>query len=560
MARLAHFCPELIHQERRDDRRYRAEVKVYDALSEQLPQGWHVFYDVGWLNRFRPEKPLRDGQADFVVAHAHHGVLVLEVKGGAVRFDAPRQQWISTDTRGEDHALKNPFRQAKDSKYTLIEKLRELPALERAYVAAHHAVAFPDCDRPTEKVNEEAYPEIMIGRQDLHQLAPRLEKILKHSRGEGPFQNGRAIIEGLEYLLCRSVTLPNPLQSRLDEEHREIQKLTNAQINTLALLQRVRRVALGGGAGTGKTYIGVYKARNLAKQGFRTLLTCYSEPLAAFLKSLAGGVDNLRVASLHELARELVPSLSPDDSAPDTSYPEAVFDAMTRAARRPFDAIIVDEGQDFGAAWWPALESCLDEGKGGIFYVFHDTNNQVVRRGAGVLPPDLVDIRLEENVRNTQNICQRLTPHYRGDVPLRPHGPPGAAVELQPYADEAGLRDRLGKVLQRLLLVNNLLARDIVVLTPRDPGKDSALTRLGLPKGIQLVTEEAQVKGRKVLCASIVRFKGLERPVAVVAELDDRLPAHPGERDALLYVAFSRPRNLLVVLHTPQAADWVRPG
>ena len=59
-----------------------------------------------------------------------------------------------------------------------------------------------------------------------------------------------------------------------------------------------------------------------------------------------------------------------------------------------------------------------------------------------------------------------LKPHYRSDVAIRPRGPAGQAVEVHSYTDEAGLAMRLGKVLQRLLLVDKLLARDIVVLTP----------------------------------------------------------------------------------------------
>src|SRR5262249_11474538 len=113
MPRLAHFCPEAIHQERRDDRRYRAEVRLYDALDHHLPQGWHVFYDVGWLNRLRPDRPLRDGQTDFVIAHPYYGALVIEVKGGGIRFDGPRQQWVSIDADGVEHDIKNPFQQAK---------------------------------------------------------------------------------------------------------------------------------------------------------------------------------------------------------------------------------------------------------------------------------------------------------------------------------------------------------------------------------------------------------------------------------------------------------------
>ena len=170
----------------------------------------------------------------------------------------------------------------------------------------------------------------------------------------------------------------------------------------------------------------------------------------------------------------------------------------------------------------------------------------------------MIPIALGENVRNTQSICRELSPHYRGDVPISPRGPAGRAVEYHPYGDPAGLKNQLGKVLQRLLMVENLRGRDLVVLTPRRPGVDSDLTGLGLPHGIRLVTNEAEVGGRRVFCASIAEFKGLERAVVLVAELDDRLADRPDERKALLYVAFSRPRNHLLVFHTPVAEGWIK--
>ncbi len=39
------------------------------------------------------------------------------------------------------------------------------------------------------------------------------------------------------------------------------------------------------------------------------------------------------------------------------------------------------------------------------------------------------------------------------------------------------------------------------------------------------------MKGRTVLWANVADFKGLERRVALVAELDDRLPPDPRERE-----------------------------
>jgi hypothetical protein len=552
MRPAASFCPEAIHLSRRQDPKYRAEVEFFDALVRQMPEGWHVFYHVGWLNR-DSYGALRDGESDFVLAHPVLGVLVVELKGGFITFEGQRQQWISTDRQGIDHDIKNPFGQAKDGKHTLIDKLREQPALADKWVGLHHAVAFPDCPRREGRIHPEADPNLIIWQEDLQRLPARVGEILRYSYGAEKFRNGREIVAVLHLLLCRTVTLANPLRTQIDAEAREIQSLTDSQIDAFAKLQRIRRVAIGGGAGSGKTYVGVHRARQLAREGFQTLFTCHSKRLAGFLKALLRDTPNLEVYAAEELARQYCPSLP--QGAADSALAEGLFDAATALEPRPYEAIFVDEGQDFTPEWWAAFEALLREGCKSVFFVCHDTNNQVIRPGAGLLPEDLAPIDLEENVRNTTDICAVLLPHYRGQVGIRPRMSVGRAVEYHPYA-EGALGQALGRVLSRLLVTEGLLAKDIVVLTPRDPA-ESELPALSLPGGIRLTADESAVKGHTVLWANVADFKGLERPVALVAELDDHLPSDPRERDAVLYVGFSRPRSLLAVFHTEAARDWV---
>jgi hypothetical protein len=552
MRPAASFCPEAIHLSRRQDPKYRAEVEFFDALVRQMPEGWHVFYHVGWLNR-DSYGALRDGEADFVLAHATHGVLVVELKGGFITFEGRRQQWISTDRRGNDHDIDNPFEQAKDSKHTLIDKLREQPQFADKWVGLHHAVAFPDCPRREGSIHPEVEPNLIIWQEDMQRLPARILEILRHSYGADKFRHGQEIVAALHRLLCRTVTLANPLRTQIDTEAREIQSLTDSQIDAFAMFQRIRRVAVGGGAGSGKTYVAVHRARQLAREGFQTLFTCHSKRLAIFLKSLLKDTPNLEVYSAADLARHYCPALPQGSS--ESALAEGLFDAATDLSARPYHAVFVDEGQDFTPEWWAALESLLIEGRNGVFFVCHDTNNQVVRPGTGTLPEDLVPIDLDENVRNTADICAALVPHYQGPVGIRPRMSVGRAVEYHPYAEDA-LAQVLGRVLSRLLITEGLLAKDIVLLTPRDPAA-TALPALPLPAGIRLTADESTVRGRTVLWANVADFKGLERSVALVAELDERLPSDPRQRDAVMYVAFSRPRSLLAVFHTEAAREWV---
>ncbi len=64
-----------------------------------------------------------------------------------------------------------------------------------------------------------------------------------------------------------------PLGAALAEDECRILALTEEQFSVLDTLARLRRVAVSGGAGTGKTLLALEKAKRLAGEGFETLLT-----------------------------------------------------------------------------------------------------------------------------------------------------------------------------------------------------------------------------------------------------------------------------------------------
>jgi superfamily I DNA/RNA helicase len=88
----------------------------------------------------------------------------------------------------------------------------------------------------------------------------------------------------------------------------------------------------------------------------------------------------------------------------------------------------------------------------------------------------------------------------------------------------------------------------IILLTPLN---DNSEWRDRMRLGDYTLVRSLQHPGGKHICVeSIQAFKGLERPVVILAELD-RLPKHiatDADRDSLLYVALSRARNHVIVL------------
>ena len=156
------------------------------------------------------------------------------------------------------------------------------------------------------QITPDAPPEIIIEGDDLDRLPSRIEEIMAFYRGAGYWpEHGRRIARSLQELIGRSTTLLNPLVLQIAEEETDIVRLTEEQFRILDVMRRNRRVAIGGCAGSGKTFLAVEKAPRLAAEGYRTLLTCYHRPLAEYLRHVTAGIEGLDVMNFHMVCTNL---------------------------------------------------------------------------------------------------------------------------------------------------------------------------------------------------------------------------------------------------------------
>jgi superfamily I DNA/RNA helicase len=353
------------------------------------------------------------------------------------------------------------------------------------------------------------------------------------------------------------------IEAERSEEH--ILRLTIDQYRILDALNRKRRVAIGGCAGSGKTYLAVEKARRLVSQGYRVLLTCFNRSLAEHLSSLAPKDANLTVANWHSLCRQIAAvanvALPPFDRSVsneglDEAYVDALCDAFAFRPELRYDAVLVDEGQDFDYQWWLGLEACLRTD--GFLYVFYD-DNQTLYKGRGNLPAGMTEILLQENIRNAKPIFEIVSRFYRNDdgAEMVGKGPAGRSVEKVCYANESELQRLIGKALSRLIVNEQIPSCDVVVLTPKRLDR-SCLMQGRLPGPIQLVPNTVPHRNNEVTCSTIHSFKGLERKVVLVAELDeDFLRCRKEDLATRCYVGFSRASTHLELFGTSRALDAI---
>ena len=558
---MARMRPQELSASMRSDPGRAAEVRLYDDLAEQLSDKWSVWHGCAWLGTTHPGSVPMDGEIDFVVAHGSRGILVIELKGGLVSYDARQSQWFSRDRNGVEHKIE-PFEQVMRNKYALMEKIKSVPGWRDRWVEINHAVVFADCERPTYEAAPNAPPRIIIGSDDMQQLERRLLEVFHYWAGQSDRKPGdmQPLLSTLDAVLGRDIQLRNPLHLQVQKSEEEIVGLTQEQHGLLDFLSRVRKARIGGCAGSGKTLLAVEKARRLAAEGHRTLLTCFNRPLGDFLEERCGDTEGLDVMTFHRLCElaggDRLPSPEDVDDVQalfEERYPEELLkEAESGNPDFKYDAIVVDEGQDFAATWWVALEACLSDQKFGIFYIFFDSN-QVLYSERGQLP-EMPFFSLNKNIRNTRSIFKLVAARYHGDEPPESGGPAGRAVALHSYSDVAGLKRELGQVLRKLVNDEGIDPADVAVLTPRSLSK-SDLSGASLPGTRLKLSEKPEGKG-EIRLSSIHRFKGLESPVVVVAEVDESAATN----EALLYVAFSRARSHMVLIAHEKVIDLFKKG
>lgn len=250
----------------------RSEAEFYAACRRLLGPEYLVIHSQEFIGKGRVGR--QDAEADFLVFSKKRGMLAVEVKGGGISYVPQSDAWYSTDHAGTRHAIKDPFAQAKRCKHGIGSYLQSSPQWKAAVPNRFgwgHAVFFPDVASARTFAAPARPVEIIGVHSDLDKLAEWIERVFAYWSGEG--QSDSPIGEGglrlAEELLCPRIEARCLLAPRFkqEEEHRVV--LTKQQGRLLRSLDSNTRVAIKGGAGTGKTILALEKAREFAGAGKR---------------------------------------------------------------------------------------------------------------------------------------------------------------------------------------------------------------------------------------------------------------------------------------------------
>jgi hypothetical protein len=497
-----------------------------------------------------------EAEIDLLLIDPEGGVVIVEVKGGRIRYDAKQAAWRNADAAGAP-TIRDPVAQVKRAR-SMLRRLLEDHGVDAQALPLRWAFAAPDCrlEAPGGAVIDEHQ---LWDDRAATQLA-RMHALTVGQVGAHERPTDTRTDHIVNVLRGRSVEGRATLAADLTVHAAAVEALTESHRNVRNRLTTEKRVLVHGGAGTGKTGLALGIAADHAMLGSRVLLTAWNIALAEHLRDamrellvrsqspLADAVGSdptgrIVVEDLGTLVRGYArdgagrPLVGPSgrEALSDWYYRELPLHLTPELTGGEFDVVVIDEAQDLREDWALAVTGLAT--REGRVYAFQDDQQDLFRADAAL--PELLDVHheLKENFRNTPQIAAFAARF--GDVVLDCIAPDGPAVRFVDCTRE--------DVIAQTRAVADRLQREESV-------RDEQLAVLWLYHNpFQHRTDEvvaAYRDGRRVE-TNAATFKGLERPVVVLG-LDLRDDEDPEALNRNLYTAATRASVLLVVVGDQQ--------
>lgn len=495
----------------------------------------------------------KEHEVDILVAMPGAGIVAMEIKAGQITVEDG--QWIQGS--GAKQYRIDPVAQCRDALYALRGFVSADPRWPQQYQRWTHMLVFPHASIPDDFALPDIRRNRIADRDQLDQLATIAYRLAQDSGSpDRPFL-APATVDRLAEVLGGRGLPQRDVVARAAENADIADALTREQSVLLRAIDALPRVEIRGGAGSGKTFLALEQARRLSRAGQRVALICYSHGLAGYLKRVTGGWRRREqpayVGEFHALGVEWGAPVGPDERVRseetvhwwEVELPRLMAELADQLPDgKKFDAVIVDEAQDFADQWWRPVIGALRDGENGRLLIVGDAGQSVFER-AGRPPVDLVPLVLDHNLRNTRQIASAFLPLVGQRMELRGGTGPevryvevGAGEDLVAAGDDEAVR----------LLDEGWEPRDVALL----------VTGSRHPMQVELQKEgndaywETFWDGEDIFYGHVLGFKGLERPaVVLVCNHHD----HVDRLRERIYVGLSRATDVLVVVGDAEAIE-----
>lgn len=517
-----------------------SEAKFYKACKEQLSDKYHVFYSVRWYSTVDGKR--EDSECDFLIFNPDYGFLCIEVKGGmGIRVE--EGIWYLIEHDGERKLKRSPYQQAEQSMRFFKNYYED--EVEAQFTGVYGcAVAYPNFIIHS-SLTISSPMEITLDMTAMNNLQKRITEIFCYFRNKITGTSSFFSYDSQQKfvnIINKRIALSISAGALIEDKERELIEINKAQDMIIDLLSHYPRAFIIGGAGTGKTWIGIKKIIRCVQSGGKALYLCYNETLAETVNNIVSDpladcytIDSLAISLLNERA------LTAPQKNNCKEYSNLIGDIQNISK---YDLVIVDEGQDFTEDWAFLVNLILKDN--GSLYVFYDENQNIFNRNFGekflIDEPPFV---LRCNIRNTANIYKHAQQNTNLGMDTVANQIEGVEPDCRNFTRKMQAIAFMDSVINKLVNKEGVDAKKIVILSNRKK-ENSILAETHTIGGQKIIVE--RVLSNSIAYRTVQEFKGLEADIIIY--INHRYKNEPKTDNVrtTLYTAQTRARFYLYIL------------
>lgn len=596
------------------------ERLLFRTLKTYLPDDYIVYYEPDVLGK-RP---------DFVVLGPDLGMVVLEVKDYTKNtlLQINHDEWHIHAKSGEQTVVKSPIKQARDNMFHIVDVLKKDKSLVHLDGKYKFQLKFPYGNGAVftrlhshHFIEEGLYSVVDPGQcltrdeidpdQEGFSEEILMEKIL--NMFVVPFRLREPLsyedISLIRYHLFPEVRIsaefkpPVPYQDQLLLSLHDIRTMDLHQENLAKQIGDKNRL-IRGVAGSGKTLILASRAKMLSKEhpDWKILILCYNISLANAIQQMVGHMlnepenlfdfdftsDVAESPKDHKnvMVRNFHSWLKNDLKIREQQIPEIITKIENKEAIMPtYDAILIDEGQDFESDWLRLVSCLINEDTQSLLLV-EDRAQTIYKRKRSYVQDTGLSFQgrskvLSINYRNTSQIVKFAWDFYRehsvfknkvvdreleGDIiapqSTKRKGPEPGIIKAKSFTEEMNIVARqikklhdVKKVPYHEMLILYRVKRTyktLIIDTIMRALKEHGIDHYWIAENEQTKRNYEKEDGR-VKISTIDSSKGLDYQAVFIVNADS-MP-FPLEEDkerevSLLYIGMTRAKEYLCISYS----------
>ncbi|MBP7233070.1 MAG: AAA family ATPase [Syntrophaceae bacterium] len=597
-------------------------VMIPDDVQDFCTEGERHFYgflktaakpDSKYLAWYLPD--INGREPDFILFCKDTGLIIFEVKDWALhQIQAANPQNFTLTINGHNEERESPLKQARTYCHILMDKIRDDRRLlskdpqhaKNPKIPIHEGVVFPNINKY--EYIQKAFDKVIHSEQiffwdDLHpesdicrDLSGQCFSTALQKKYAAPFHFNLTPdeMQHLRQLLFPMIRIELPDRTSKAQRQREkdrIRLLDHHQESIARKFDGGHRI-ITGPSGSGKTLVLVHRAALLQQYNpavKRILFVCYNITLVNFIKRLLSekqvplGENGIEVVHFFELCAKILGESVTWEKEEPAYYDLVIEETLKKVKDYPekYDAVLVDEGQDFSDDMYSIVVSLLNPATNHLAIALDDNQNIYRRKQTwkdlGIQVRGRVH-RLSWVYRNTSAIADFARKFLNEKEEKPEHRPPqmelfqnflspaGTAPEIRQFPD---LNELIGSVARQISHLhhdeNYPLSEIAIIYTQKSP---DSLTGVHFPHlmiyalekyGIYCnwIAEDYRAKRsydvttQSVTISTIHSVKGFDYACVFVIGLDwlqgDRWTEEQIKN--LTYVAITRARERLYIPH-----------